>query len=104
LFRRQATKVCVVGQTDKLGDKALNAKLARERSQLRDRAFRGDASFRTGAIPCTVHAPAQRTVTDVGTVAVFVSISNCAICMAVIVLPARYPAAWRSMARIAFPY
>ena len=30
---RQATKVCVVGQTDKLGDKALNAKLAEARSR-----------------------------------------------------------------------
>ena len=30
---RQVTSVCIVGHTDKLGDKALNAKLARERSQ-----------------------------------------------------------------------
>jgi outer membrane protein OmpA-like peptidoglycan-associated protein len=30
---RQVTSVCLVGHTDKLGDKALNAKLARERSQ-----------------------------------------------------------------------
>jgi outer membrane protein OmpA-like peptidoglycan-associated protein len=30
---RQATKVCVVGQTDKLGDKKYNAKLAQARSQ-----------------------------------------------------------------------
>ena len=30
---RQVTSICVVGHTDKLGDKALNAKLARERSQ-----------------------------------------------------------------------
>jgi outer membrane protein OmpA-like peptidoglycan-associated protein len=30
---RQATKVCVVGQTDKLGDKNYNAKLALARSQ-----------------------------------------------------------------------
>jgi outer membrane protein OmpA-like peptidoglycan-associated protein len=30
---RQAVKVCIVGQTDKLGDKALNAKLALARSQ-----------------------------------------------------------------------
>ena len=30
---RQATKVCVVGQTDKLGDKNYNAKLAQQRSQ-----------------------------------------------------------------------
>ena len=30
---RQAVKVCVVGQTDKLGDKNYNAKLAMERSQ-----------------------------------------------------------------------
>jgi outer membrane protein OmpA-like peptidoglycan-associated protein len=30
---RQATKVCVVGQTDKLGDKNYNAKLAQARSQ-----------------------------------------------------------------------
>jgi outer membrane protein OmpA-like peptidoglycan-associated protein len=30
---RQATKVCVVGQTDKLGDKSYNAKLAQQRSQ-----------------------------------------------------------------------
>ncbi len=30
---RQATKVCIVGQTDKLGDKAMNAKLALARSQ-----------------------------------------------------------------------
>ena len=30
---RQVTSLCVVGHTDKLGDKALNAKLARERSQ-----------------------------------------------------------------------
>jgi outer membrane protein OmpA-like peptidoglycan-associated protein len=30
---RQAVKVCVVGQTDKLGDKNYNAKLALERSQ-----------------------------------------------------------------------
>ena len=30
---RQATKVCVVGQTDKLGDKNYNAKLVQQRSQ-----------------------------------------------------------------------
>jgi outer membrane protein OmpA-like peptidoglycan-associated protein len=30
---RQSTKVCVIGQTDKLGDKNYNAKLARARSQ-----------------------------------------------------------------------
>ncbi len=30
---RQVTALCVVGHTDKLGDKALNARLARERSQ-----------------------------------------------------------------------
>jgi outer membrane protein OmpA-like peptidoglycan-associated protein len=30
---RQATKVCVIGQTDKLGDKDYNAKLAQARSQ-----------------------------------------------------------------------
>jgi outer membrane protein OmpA-like peptidoglycan-associated protein len=30
---RQATKVCVIGQTDKLGDKNYNAKLAQARSQ-----------------------------------------------------------------------
>ena len=30
---RQSTKVCVVGQTDKLGDKNYNAKLAEARSQ-----------------------------------------------------------------------
>ena len=30
---RQATKICVVGQTDKLGDKNYNAKLAQQRSQ-----------------------------------------------------------------------
>jgi outer membrane protein OmpA-like peptidoglycan-associated protein len=30
---RQITSVCLVGHTDKLGDKAVNAKLARERSQ-----------------------------------------------------------------------
>ena len=30
---RQAVKVCVVGQTDKLGDKNLNLQLARARSQ-----------------------------------------------------------------------
>ncbi len=30
---RQVTSICVVGHTDKLGDKALNARLARERSQ-----------------------------------------------------------------------
>jgi outer membrane protein OmpA-like peptidoglycan-associated protein len=30
---RQAVKVCVVGQTDKLGDKNYNAKLAQARSQ-----------------------------------------------------------------------
>jgi outer membrane protein OmpA-like peptidoglycan-associated protein len=30
---RQATKVCLVGQTDKLGDKNYNAKLAQQRSQ-----------------------------------------------------------------------
>jgi outer membrane protein OmpA-like peptidoglycan-associated protein len=30
---RQTTKVCVVGQTDKLGDKNYNAKLAQQRSQ-----------------------------------------------------------------------
>jgi outer membrane protein OmpA-like peptidoglycan-associated protein len=30
---RQATRVCVVGQTDKLGDKNYNAKLAQQRSQ-----------------------------------------------------------------------
>lgn len=30
---RQVTSVCLVGHTDKLGDKAVNAKLARERSQ-----------------------------------------------------------------------
>ncbi len=30
---RQVNSVCVVGHTDKLGDKVLNAKLARERSQ-----------------------------------------------------------------------
>jgi outer membrane protein OmpA-like peptidoglycan-associated protein len=30
---RQVTSICVVGHTDKLGDKALNAKLARERAQ-----------------------------------------------------------------------
>lgn len=30
---RQAVKVCVVGQTDKLGDKNDNAKLAQQRSQ-----------------------------------------------------------------------
>ncbi len=30
---RQAVKICVVGQTDKLGDKNLNAKLALARSQ-----------------------------------------------------------------------
>ncbi|MFI5033559.1 MAG: OmpA family protein [Reyranellales bacterium] len=29
---RQATKVCIVGQTDKLGDKNYNAKLAQQRS------------------------------------------------------------------------
>jgi outer membrane protein OmpA-like peptidoglycan-associated protein len=29
---RQATKVCVVGQTDKLGDKNYNARLAQQRS------------------------------------------------------------------------
>lgn len=29
---RQVTSICLVGHTDKLGDKALNAKLARERS------------------------------------------------------------------------
>jgi outer membrane protein OmpA-like peptidoglycan-associated protein len=30
---RKSTKVCVVGQTDKLGDKNYNAKLAQQRSQ-----------------------------------------------------------------------
>ncbi len=30
---RQAVKVCIVGQTDKLGDKNYNAKLAQQRSQ-----------------------------------------------------------------------
>ena len=30
---RQVASICVVGHTDKLGDKAVNAKLARERSQ-----------------------------------------------------------------------
>ena len=30
---RQVTSICLVGHTDKLGDKALNAKLAHERSQ-----------------------------------------------------------------------
>ncbi|MBS0526489.1 MAG: OmpA family protein [Proteobacteria bacterium] len=30
---RQATKVCIVGQTDKLGDKNYNARLAQQRSQ-----------------------------------------------------------------------
>ena len=30
---RQVTSICLIGHTDKLGDKALNAKLARERSQ-----------------------------------------------------------------------
>lgn len=30
---RQSVKVCVIGQTDKLGDKNYNAKLAMERSQ-----------------------------------------------------------------------
>jgi len=30
---RQAVSVCLVGQTDKLGDKAMNEKLARARSQ-----------------------------------------------------------------------
>ena len=30
---RQVTSICLVGHTDKRGDKALNAKLARERSQ-----------------------------------------------------------------------
>jgi outer membrane protein OmpA-like peptidoglycan-associated protein len=30
---RQATKLCIVGQTDKLGDKNYNAKLAQARSQ-----------------------------------------------------------------------
>ena len=30
---RQSTKVCVIGQTDKLGDKNYNAKLASARSQ-----------------------------------------------------------------------
>jgi outer membrane protein OmpA-like peptidoglycan-associated protein len=30
---RQSTKVCVIGQTDKLGDKNYNAKLAEARSQ-----------------------------------------------------------------------
>jgi outer membrane protein OmpA-like peptidoglycan-associated protein len=30
---RQVSSICLVGHTDKLGDKALNAKLARERSQ-----------------------------------------------------------------------
>ncbi|MFI4998855.1 MAG: OmpA family protein [Reyranellales bacterium] len=30
---RQVTKVCIVGQTDKLGDKNYNAKLAQARSQ-----------------------------------------------------------------------
>ena len=30
---RQVTSICLVGHTDKLGDKTLNAKLARERSQ-----------------------------------------------------------------------
>jgi outer membrane protein OmpA-like peptidoglycan-associated protein len=30
---RQVTSICLVGHTDKLGDTALNAKLARERSQ-----------------------------------------------------------------------
>lgn len=30
---RQVTSLCVVGHTDKLGDKVLNEKLARERSQ-----------------------------------------------------------------------
>lgn len=30
---RQATRVCIVGQTDKLGDKNYNAKLAQARSQ-----------------------------------------------------------------------
>jgi outer membrane protein OmpA-like peptidoglycan-associated protein len=30
---RQVTKICVVGQTDKLGDKTSNAKLAQARSQ-----------------------------------------------------------------------
>jgi len=30
---RQVTSICVVGHTDKLGDKALNEKLARARSQ-----------------------------------------------------------------------
>ena len=44
-----------------------------------------------GATPCTVHAPAQRRLTDARADAVSVSISNCAICKAVIVLPVRYP-------------
>ena len=30
---RQVTSICVVGHTDKLGDKAVNARLARERAQ-----------------------------------------------------------------------
>jgi outer membrane protein OmpA-like peptidoglycan-associated protein len=30
---RQSTKVCIIGQTDKLGDKNFNAKLAQARSQ-----------------------------------------------------------------------
>ena len=30
---RQVTSVCLIGHTDKLGDKAVNARLARERSQ-----------------------------------------------------------------------
>jgi outer membrane protein OmpA-like peptidoglycan-associated protein len=30
---RQVSSICLVGHTDKLGDKAVNAKLARERSQ-----------------------------------------------------------------------
>lgn len=30
---RKAAKVCIVGQTDKLGDKAMNAKLAQARAQ-----------------------------------------------------------------------
>jgi outer membrane protein OmpA-like peptidoglycan-associated protein len=30
---RQVTKVCVIGQTDKLGDKTYNAKLAQQRSR-----------------------------------------------------------------------
>ncbi|SJZ89860.1 OmpA family protein [Enhydrobacter aerosaccus] len=30
---RQSVKVCVIGQTDKLGDKNYNARLARERAQ-----------------------------------------------------------------------